>query len=122
MLKRTSRAGVEDRWQRPPRKHERVPYTADNPGAGSWCINPKHGQPATLVTTARHGQGKRWLARWVDHDGNERSKAFDRKAEAQRHITDITAALTTGSYADPPAGSGDCRHGGRTVVRRQERP
>ena len=105
MLKRTSRAGVEDRWHRPPRKHERVPYPADDPGAGSWCINRKHGQPATLVTTARHGQGKRWLARWVDHDGNERSKAFDRKAEAQRHITDITAALTTGSYADPRRGA-----------------
>jgi integrase len=64
-------------------------------------MDAKHGNPATLVTTARHRQGKRWLARWVDHDGNERSKAFDRKAEAQQHITSVTAALTTGTYADP---------------------
>jgi integrase len=53
----------------------------------------------------RHGQGKRWLARWVDHDGQERSKAFDRKGEAQQHINTITAALTTGSYADPRRGA-----------------
>jgi integrase len=105
MLKRSSRAGVEDRWHRPPRKSEQVSYPADSPGAGSWCADPKHGTSATLVTTIRHGQGKRWLARWVDHDGQERSKAFDRKAEAQRHITDVTAALTTGSYADPKRGA-----------------
>lgn len=101
MLKRSSRAGVEDRWHRPPRKNEQASYPADNPDAGSWCTDPKHGTPATLVTTVRHGQGKRWLARWVDHDGNERSKAFDRKAEAQRHISDVTASLSTGTYADP---------------------
>jgi hypothetical protein len=41
----------------------------------------------------------------VDHDGNERSKAFDRKAEAQRHINDVTTALTTGTYADPRHGA-----------------
>jgi integrase len=58
-----------------------------------------------LVTSARHRHGLRWLARWVDHDGNERSKAFDRKADAQRHITDVTTALSTGSYADPKRGA-----------------
>jgi integrase len=68
-------------------------------------MDAKHGNPATLVTTARHGQGKRWLARWVDHDGNERSKAFDRKTQAQHHITEVTAALTTGTYADPKRGA-----------------
>jgi hypothetical protein len=68
-------------------------------------MDAKHGNPATLVTTARHGQGKRWLARWVDHYGDERSKAFDRKAEAQQHITAVTAALTTGTYADPRRGT-----------------
>ena len=68
-------------------------------------MDAKHGNPATLVTTARHGQGKRWLARWVDHDGNERSRAFDRKADAQQHITGVTAAMTTGTYADPRRGS-----------------
>lgn len=78
-----------------------MPWPADDSGPGSWCNDPKHGQPGTLVTTARHAQGRRWLARWVDHSGNERSKAFDRKADAQRHIGYITTALTTGTYADP---------------------
>jgi integrase len=82
-----------------------VPWPADNRGPGSWCIDSKHGSPGTLVTTARHGQGRRWLARWVDHDGNERSKAFDRKAEAQNHITRVNAALATGTYVDPTRGS-----------------
>jgi integrase len=105
MLRRSSRAGVEDRWHWPARRGEHVPYPADNAAPGCWCVDPRHGTPGTLVTTARHGSGKRWLARWVDHDSNERSKAFDRKAEAQRHITDVTAAMTTGTYADPQRGA-----------------
>jgi integrase len=58
-----------------------------------------------VVTTARHNLGRRWLARWVDNDGQERSKAFDRKADAQAHINRVNAALTTGTYADPKRGS-----------------
>lgn len=54
-----------------------------------------------LVCTARHGQGKRWLARWVDHDRQERSKSFDRRADAQRQIDGITTSLNVGTYADP---------------------
>jgi integrase len=100
-MKRNVRAGVEDRWHREPRQGENVPYPADDSGPGSWCMDGKHGQPATLVTTARHGQGKRWQARWVDDGGNERSRSFDRKADAQRHMTGVTTALATGAYADP---------------------
>jgi len=68
-------------------------------------MNSKHGTAGTQVTGARHGQGKRWMARWVDHDGNERSKTFDRKAEAQNHIGAVTTALSTGTYADPKRAS-----------------
>jgi integrase len=78
-----------------------VYWPADHDGSGRWCTDQKHGQVGTLVTTARHGVGRRWLARWVDHNGNERSKSFDRKADAQRHINGVTAALGTGTYADP---------------------
>ena len=53
------------------------------------------------MTTARHGTGRRWLARWVNPDGNERSRSYERKAEAQRKISEISAAMTTGTYADP---------------------
>lgn len=105
MLKRSSRAAVEDRWHRRARRGEDVSYPADSPGAGVWCMDGKHGNPGTLVTTARHGLGKRWLARWVDHDGQERSKAFDRKSQAQAHITEVTTQLTTGTYADPHRGA-----------------
>lgn len=62
---------------------------------------PKHGSPGTLVTTARHGHGKRWQARWVDNDGLERSRSFDRKTDATQRISSVTAALSTGTYADP---------------------
>ncbi len=104
-MKRSARAGVEDRWHRGPRRDEQVPWPADDPRPGCWCTDSKHGEPGALITTARHGQGLRWLARWVDHEGNERSKAFGRKAEAQAHINGITAALTTGTYADPKRGA-----------------
>jgi integrase len=82
-----------------------VPWPDDDKRPGFWCVDAKHGEPGTLVTSARHDQGLRWLARWVDHDGNERSKAFARKAEAQAHITEVTTALTTGTYADPKRGA-----------------
>jgi hypothetical protein len=112
---------VEDRWHRNPKCGEQVAWPADNPRPGAWCTDPRHGEPGTLVMSARHRHGLRWLARWVDHDGNERSKAFDRKADAQRHITDVTTALSTGSYTRPQAGSRHIRHSRRTMVRLQER-
>lgn len=104
-MKRSSRAGVEDRWHREPRRGETIRWPADEAGAGSWCVDTKHGKPGTLVTTARHGQGRRWLARWVDHDGQERAKAFDRKAGAQNHIAEVTGKIQSGTYADPRKGS-----------------
>jgi integrase len=100
-MKRGTRAGVEDRWHREPRRHETVLWPADSGSPGNWCVDPKHGPPGTLVTSARHGVGRRWLARWVDHSGNERSKSFDRKADAQRHVASVSGALATGTYADP---------------------
>lgn len=101
-IKRGIRAGVEDRWHRPARRGEQVGWPADQVDGPIWCTDPEHAKTAgTMVCTARHGQGKRWLARWVDHDGQERSKAFDRRLDAQRHVDGTTAALTTGTYADP---------------------
>jgi hypothetical protein len=104
-VNRSVRAGVEDRWHRSPKPGEQVPYPADHTGHGVWCTDPRHGAPATLVSSARHGVGLRWLARWVDHDGNERSKAFARKAEAQHHVAEVTTQLTSGTYADPSRGA-----------------
>ncbi len=39
------------------------------------------------VPTVRHGRGSRWLLRWRDPDGRPRSKAYARKAEADRAAT-----------------------------------
>lgn len=100
MEKRSSRAGVEDRWHRPARRGEQVAYPADQHGPGTWCMDPKHGSPGTLVTTNRHGTGRRWQARWVDHDGMERSRSFDRKAQAVAQVAAVTTDLTTGTYVD----------------------
>jgi hypothetical protein len=49
---------------------------------------------------------RRWQARYRDPDGNERTKTFRRKADAQRWIDENTADMLTGHYVDPPpAGS-----------------
>jgi hypothetical protein len=60
--KRNRRAGVEDRWKR-----------AD-------------GRPS-----ARAGSGKRWMARFVDEQGRENTKSFDRQKAAQAWLDEITA-------------------------------
>jgi integrase len=93
---------VEDRWHRDPRQGEEVPWPADGSGPNVWCVNTQHAQqPGTLVTTARHGKGMRWMARWVDAQGVERAKSFQRKADAERHINGVSSAVTTGTYTDP---------------------
>lgn len=101
--KRGVRAGVEDRWHRTARKREEIFWPADQPAGGGpvWCVDPKHGTVGTLVCSARHGTGKRWIARWVDHDGQERMKAFDKRVQADHHIRRTTTAIGTGTYADP---------------------
>lgn len=102
-FKRAVRSGVEDRWHRPARRAEQVPTPLDaaDQSAGIWCMDGRHGEPGTLVTTLKHGKGKRWLARWVDNDGQERTKAFDRRGEADRHIRATVVSIETGTYADP---------------------
>ena len=75
MQRRNRRAGVEDRWRR------------------------SDGSP-----TARAGKGRRWLARYVDDQGHENTRAFDRKADAQAWLNEITATQITGTYVAPKAG------------------
>ena len=61
-MSRNRRAGVEDRWNK--------------------TVRDEHDRPRK-VASAKHGQGKQWLARWVDAEGREQSKTFDRKGEAK---------------------------------------
>ena len=82
-MRRNRRAGVEDRWFK--------------------TVRDAQGN-TTKVPTSRHGKGMRWLGRWVDADGQEHSKAFGRKTDAQKWLDEVTAAVVTGQYVDPKAG------------------
>ena len=82
-MKRNRRAGVEDRWTKTVRDEE-----------GN----------TQKVPSARHGKGLRWMARFVDNEGREQTKSFDRKVDAQRWLDEVTAAVVTGQYVDPKAG------------------
>jgi integrase len=83
-MKRNRRAGVEDRWTK--------------------TIRDEHGNEKK-VPSARNGKGKRWMARYVDDEGHERAKAFDRKVDAQMWLdSEVTANLATGTYVAPRAG------------------
>ena len=83
-MRRNRRAGVEDRWTK--------------------IVRDAEGNTQKLPT-ARHGQGKRWLARWVDSDGREQSKCFSNKRDAESWLaTEVVAPMATGCYVAPRAG------------------
>lgn len=64
-----------------------------------WTVpNPATGK---RVKGPRHGQGKRWLARWPEADGRERSKAFAAKDAAVAHLADVDTAQRAGTYVRP---------------------
>jgi integrase len=54
----------------------------------------------THVCTARHGVGRRWMARWVDHNGQERTLSFDKKEHARARVNQVTADMVTNTYVD----------------------
>lgn len=78
--RRNRRAGVEDLWRMRDRETNE------------------------LVPTKRDGQGLRYRARWIDPSGQEKTKAFRRKIDAQDHLDNVTTQLTTHTYVDPAAG------------------
>jgi integrase len=76
---RNNRAGIDDRW------HKRVR------------------QPDGTTTKERsavYGTVTRWRVRWVV-DGQERTKVFDRKPDAQEHLDGVTADVVKGTYVSP---------------------
>jgi len=62
------------------------------------------GQDGARELTARHGRGRRWSARWRDANGKQRSRAFERKLDAENFLAGLRADLMRGSYIDPAAG------------------
>lgn len=64
-------------------------WTVPNPGGGRRLKGP------------RHGRGKRWLARWVEPDGRERSKACASKDEALAVLARVETDKRAGTYVTP---------------------
>lgn len=88
--RRNRRAGVEDLWHRadgtPTARHGAAPC----PPRGSCKVQ---------------GRGKRWRARWVDDQGQERTASYERKIDAQSKIDGVSADLHRGEYVDPRSGT-----------------
>jgi integrase len=80
-VKRNRRSGgVEDRWRK--------------------TIIERDGTKRT-APSARDGVGLRWMARYVDSAGVERTKAYGRKADAAAWLDGETTSHVTGTWTDP---------------------
>lgn len=84
----------------------------------------EHGLVTTQkVKSARHpGRGgskgaKRWLAVWIDPDGNERSKVFAKQSEAKAYADKMEADARRGEYVDKDAGKAKFGDIARTWLR-----
>lgn len=56
------------------------------------------GKGKARTKTARHGQGKRWRAIWVEYDGTRRSTSTASKDSAQAILDKVTTQVLTGDY------------------------
>jgi len=54
--------------------------------------------------TGRYGTGRRWRVRYLDPDGTERNRSFDRKADAVAFMNVTAAKVDDGTWTDPAAG------------------
>lgn len=57
-----------------------------------------------MASIKRRSENGPWRARYRDAAGKEHARHFDRKAEAQKWLDEVTASIVTGSYVDPKAG------------------
>jgi integrase len=55
---------------------------------------------AVIEKRIRNGR-VRWYTRYRDTAGNQRTKTFDRKVDAQRYLTSVESAKQSGVYIDP---------------------
>lgn len=56
------------------------------------------------VSKRVRGDQVTWRARWRDDSGQQRSKSFRRKIDADRFMTSVQHALLAGEYVDPARG------------------
>lgn len=85
---------IQDRWYRPKR----------DPDTGKIVLNAK-GKPV-MERTELYGRGERYRVRYLDPDGEERSKSFpDRqKKRAEDFLLAVESDKREGKYVDPRAG------------------
>jgi hypothetical protein len=62
----------------------------------------------------------RWRARWRTPEGESRSLAFDRKVDAERHLTTVEHRKLVGGYVDPSAGRVTVADDWQTWAERQQ--
>ncbi len=53
------------------------------------------------IERRKRGGKVRWYVRYRDPEGRQRTKTFDRRVDAQRHLTSVESAKSTGTYVDP---------------------
>ncbi|WP_228790386.1 tyrosine-type recombinase/integrase [Nocardia cyriacigeorgica] len=82
-VRRNRRAGVEDLWTKEQRQEDGT---------------------TIRVPSKLHGKGMRWRARYVDGRGDEHTRRFARKVDAQAWLDGQTTAIVTGLHAPPSAG------------------
>ena len=56
------------------------------------------------MASVERWKGNRWRARYRTPDGQSRSKVFDRKVDAERHLVAMEHGKLSGAYVDPAAG------------------
>lgn len=61
------------------------------------------------VEKRTQGDRARWRVRWRGPDGKERSKTFDRAAQARQYAAEVEISLSTHRYVDPRAGKATVR-------------
>lgn len=79
-MKRSRRAGVEDRWHK--------------------TIRDEYGNTCR-VPSANYGKGAHWRARYVDDQGREHAKGFGRKTDATNWLNKQVSDQLTGNWTDP---------------------
>src|SRR5215208_5580195 len=60
-----------------------------------WYLKARGSDGARLPSRA-HGRGKRWRVRWVDDQGQTRSRFFERRTDAERFDANVRADLSRG--------------------------
>jgi integrase len=79
-IARNPRAGIDDRW------HKRVK-------GPDGAIRKER--------SAVYGKVARWRVRWVDDTGQEHTKVFRLKEDAQSYLDKVTADIVKGEYVSP---------------------